>query len=724
MITLSQFFQDLTNPALAFLPKALLVAVLSAVVCGVVGAHVVLRGMAFIGDAVAHAVFPGLAIAFALQASVVLGGAVAGIVVAVLIAVFSQRRRIKEDTIIGIFFAAAFAAGLVVISKVQGYTASLTSFLFGSITGVATEDIVLVAVVGTVVIALLLVFHKELVAVSLDRETAAAQNIRVFAFDLLLYLAVTAAVVMSVRTVGNILVLALLVTPAATARLLTDRLPIMMALSAVIGAVASVLGVYLSWAFDVPTGAMIVLVVTALFLIAFCGSALRSSIPTPPRSSRTRSTVARKKVAAGVASVLVLVGAGIIGPVLPGSGDSGLESNSGALSFAAVANAAEDATDGAATGEASQDGTHEAADNSADNNSESTETKSDDESGDGAGDELTDEDEDAIEALMRVFKKLNVDVLRLADSLPQVVKNIMNLAETLRGEKSSQPEKREGKEREDERESDREQTERSKRVADAIIDRTKNPADHTGRNSADGRAENSPEDGDNKRQGNNDSTASGKSGSRTGGGNTSGTGNAGGAGNTGGGGSASVGEGDQPDTGSTGGSSGVGGDVDTSDDAADDSIGEEGVEDADDELEQAAEDVLGEDGVEGEDNGGGVKALGYSGGANGDDSQGENGAKQPAKQETKLQQLASSLMAGGFGGGFTMGVGLMALLGGGLFFLMAARNMRDMKMAMLQAELQAEIDAELREERRAEEREEWDEEYATDRDLEASQHRV
>ena len=210
------------EPSFGFLPKALLVAVLSAVVCGVVGAHVVLRGMAFIGDAVAHAVFPGLAIAFALQASVVLGGAVAGIVVAVLIAVFSQRRRIKEDTIIGIFFAAAFAAGLVVISKVQGYTASLTSFLFGSITGVATEDIVLVAVVGTVVIALLLVFHKELVAVSLDRETAAAQNIRVFAFDLLLYLAVTAAVVMSVRTVGNILVLALLVTPAAT----TGCLPI------------------------------------------------------------------------------------------------------------------------------------------------------------------------------------------------------------------------------------------------------------------------------------------------------------------------------------------------------------------------------------------------------------------------------------------------------------------------------------------------------------------
>ena len=279
MISFSQFLADLTNPALAFLPKALLVAVLSAVVCGVIGTHVVLRGMAFIGDAVAHAVFPGLAIAFALQVSVIAGGAVAGAVVALLIALFSQRRRVKEDTIIGIFFAAAFALGLVVISKVQGYTASLNSFLFGSITGVSNSDIIFSAVVGAVVILAVAALHKEIVAVSVDRETAAAMGIRVLLIDVILYLAVTAAVVMSVRTVGNILVLALLITPAAAARLWTDRLVVMMALSAVIGMVGSFLGVYVSWAIDVPTGATIVLVLTVVFLLSFF-------VATPIRAAR------------------------------------------------------------------------------------------------------------------------------------------------------------------------------------------------------------------------------------------------------------------------------------------------------------------------------------------------------------------------------------------------------------------------------------------------------
>lgn len=279
MISFSQFLADLTNPALAFLPKALLVAVLSALVCGVIGTHVVLRGMAFIGDAVAHAVFPGLAIAFALQFSVIAGGALAGAAVALLIALFSQRRRVKEDTIIGIFFAAAFALGLVVISKVQGYTASLNSFLFGSITGVSNSDIIFSAVVGAVVILAVAALHKEIVAVSVDRETAAAMGIRVLLIDVVLYLAVTAAVVMSVRTVGNILVLALLITPAAAARLWTDRLVVMMALSAVIGMVGSFLGVYVSWAIDVPTGATIVLVLTVVFLFSFF-------VATPIRAAR------------------------------------------------------------------------------------------------------------------------------------------------------------------------------------------------------------------------------------------------------------------------------------------------------------------------------------------------------------------------------------------------------------------------------------------------------
>lgn len=269
MLSFGDFLADLMNPALGFLPKALIVAMLSAIVCAVVGTHVVLRSMAFIGDAVAHAVFPGIAIAFALQGSVLLGGAVAGAVVALLVATFSQRRRIKEDTLIGIFFAAAFAVGLVVISRIDGYTASLTSFLFGSLTGVSNSQVYAVAGVGFVVVSLLIILQRPLSAVALDRESAQAMNLPVFILDIVLYLAVTAAVVISISTIGNILVLALLVTPAATARMLSDRLSIMMVLSALIGAAASFIGLYFSWALDMPTGATIVLTVTVFFLAAW-----------------------------------------------------------------------------------------------------------------------------------------------------------------------------------------------------------------------------------------------------------------------------------------------------------------------------------------------------------------------------------------------------------------------------------------------------------------------
>ncbi len=269
MLTPVEFFQDLFNPALTFLPKALLIAVMSSVVCGVIGCHVVLRGMAFIGDAVAHAVFPGLAVAFVLQGSLVLGGMVAGVVTAVLVAVFSQNRRLKEDSVIGIFFAAAFALGIVIISRSPGYSGSLQSFLFGSITGIPDEDVHVVAVAGGLLLVLALLLHKELVAATLDREMARAAGLPVFALDLVLYVMVTIAVVISVQTIGNILVLALLVTPAATARLLTDRLWLMMLLAPLLGSAAALTGLYLSWSIDLPTGGTIVLVATALFLLAW-----------------------------------------------------------------------------------------------------------------------------------------------------------------------------------------------------------------------------------------------------------------------------------------------------------------------------------------------------------------------------------------------------------------------------------------------------------------------
>jgi len=263
------FLTDLVNPDLAFLPKALAVAVMSSLVCGVVGCYVVLRGMAFIGDAVAHAVFPGLAVAFVVSGNLVLGGTLAGILTAILVALFAQNRRLKEDSVIGVFFAAAFALGIVVISQAPGYAGSLQQFLFGSIVGIPTSDLYVVGVTGLVVLTVLFALHKEFVTISLDRESARALGVPVFWLDLVLYVLITLSVVISVQTIGNILVLALLVTPAATARLLTDRLGVMMTLAPLIGGTSALVGVYISWSWDLPTGGTIVLVLTTAFLLAW-----------------------------------------------------------------------------------------------------------------------------------------------------------------------------------------------------------------------------------------------------------------------------------------------------------------------------------------------------------------------------------------------------------------------------------------------------------------------
>ena len=288
------FLRDLTNPVLAFLPRALLMAVLAAVVCGAVGVHVVLRGMAFIGDAVAHSVFPGLAIAFLTSGSLVLGGAIAGVATAVLVALLSHSRRLKEDSIIGVLFVGAFALGVVIIARAPGYAGSLQDFLFGSITGVPASDVPVAIGGGAVVLTLLCVFHRWIVAVTLDGETARVAGVKILVTDLVLYTAVALAVVVSVQTIGNVLVLALLVAPASIARLLTDRLFTMMWLSPALGALAGIVGLYLSWSIDIPTGATIVLVLIAFFALAW--------VFAPRHGALARARAARRGVPRGVSA--------------------------------------------------------------------------------------------------------------------------------------------------------------------------------------------------------------------------------------------------------------------------------------------------------------------------------------------------------------------------------------------------------------------------------------
>lgn len=283
MITPFEFIQDLFNPNLAFLARALAAVVLASLITGLVGCHVVMRGMVFIGDAVAHSVFPGLAIAFVLGGSLIVGGLVAGVITAILVAIFSQNQKLKEDSVIGIFFAGSFALGITIISLAPGYSGSVQDFLFGSIVGISNADVAQAAVIAAVLALVLGLFHKEIVAVSLDKESAKAAGLPVLALDILLYVVVTVSVVISLQTLGNVLVLALLVVPAASARLFCSTLGRMMVFAPVFGVVTSTVGLYLSWAFNLPTGGVIVLTMIAGFLLTWL---VRGQFPL--KSARSR----------------------------------------------------------------------------------------------------------------------------------------------------------------------------------------------------------------------------------------------------------------------------------------------------------------------------------------------------------------------------------------------------------------------------------------------------
>lgn len=254
---------------LGFLQRGLAEAILVGVLCGVIGTYVVLRGMAFLGDAMAHAVFPGIVIAFLLRVDVLLGGLVFGILIALAIGVVSQNRRVSEDSAIGVLFAGAFALGVVLISSIRSYVRDLASILLGDILGVTAWDVWLTVAVGGVVLLGLYLFHKELALVSFDREMAAALGLPVAVLDVGLLVVLALAVIVSIQAVGTVLVLAMLVTPAATARLLTDRWGTMMALSAGLGALAGVTGLYGSYYLNIASGGAIVLVATTFFLAAW-----------------------------------------------------------------------------------------------------------------------------------------------------------------------------------------------------------------------------------------------------------------------------------------------------------------------------------------------------------------------------------------------------------------------------------------------------------------------
>ena len=245
--------------------RAAIEVVLMGLTCGLIGTYVVLRGMAFIGDALSHAIFPGVVIAYLWHISFFIGALVFGGITAIAIGALSRNRRVSEDTAIGVLFAGMFALGIVLISTVKGYTADLASFLFGDVLGVSLEDMIASALIGVLVLGALLVFHKELVLVAFDSDMAEAVGLPVWLVNLGLLVLMALTIVVSLRAVGNILVVAMLVTPAAAARLWTDRIRVMMLLSALFGALSGIVGLLVSYHARLAAGGTIVLVVTAWF---------------------------------------------------------------------------------------------------------------------------------------------------------------------------------------------------------------------------------------------------------------------------------------------------------------------------------------------------------------------------------------------------------------------------------------------------------------------------
>ena len=253
---------------LGFMQRGLVAAILVGVVCAVMGAFVVLRGLAFIGDAVSHAAFPGLVIAFLLGIPLYIGGAVAAVATALAIGWVARKGRLRFDTAVGVLFAGMFALGIALFSSIDDYVADLFSYLLGNVLGITTGDIVQVAVLGAIVLAIVFVFRKEFLYASFDPAGAAASGLPVQWLDYLLLALIGVTIVVSIQTVGIILVVAMLVTPAATAELLVDRFWDLVRVAIVVAVFAAVVGLYLSYYLNIASGASIVLVETLCFAVA------------------------------------------------------------------------------------------------------------------------------------------------------------------------------------------------------------------------------------------------------------------------------------------------------------------------------------------------------------------------------------------------------------------------------------------------------------------------
>jgi manganese/iron transport system permease protein len=256
-----------------FMQRGMLAAILVGIVCAVVGSYVVLRGMAFFGDALAHTILPGIALGYLVNGGAreplfwwALGTAIAA---ALAIGAITRHSQVREDTAIGIIFAGMFALGIALISTVRSYAVDLSHFLFGDVLSVSSQSLWLILFFGGLVLLVIFAFYKEFMTLSFDPVLAATLRLPVGMLNNLLLVLIAVTVAVSLQTVGVALMVAMLVTPAATAYLLTHRLSTMMILASVFASLSGVIGLYLSYYLSIASGAAIVLTATAFFILAY-----------------------------------------------------------------------------------------------------------------------------------------------------------------------------------------------------------------------------------------------------------------------------------------------------------------------------------------------------------------------------------------------------------------------------------------------------------------------
>lgn len=275
-----------------FLQKALTTSIMVGIICGVIGCFIILRGMALMGDAISHAVLPGVALSYMLGINFFFGAVFTGMLTSLGIGFISQNSRIKNDVSIGIMFTSAFASGIIMITLMKSST-DLYHILFGNVLAVRPTEMWSTLFIGIFVLVCVYAFYKELLVSSFDSTMAAAYGLPTRVIHYFLMTLLTMVTVASLQTVGIVLVVAMLITPAATAYLLTNRLWVMIYLSAGIGVLSSIFGLYFSYTYNLASGAAIVLVATVLFILAFVFSPKQGLVWRAIKNVRKREMLSR-----------------------------------------------------------------------------------------------------------------------------------------------------------------------------------------------------------------------------------------------------------------------------------------------------------------------------------------------------------------------------------------------------------------------------------------------